>query len=109
MTTQHTPGPWIVDATPAHAPCCFTIRHNSAICGAWVPLATIHTTIGDTMANARLIASAPELLEALESLLRERYALELPEQFDAGGNWTSNSPASVAARAAIVKAKGGVE
>lgn len=58
-------------------------------------------------ANARLLAAAPELLEALEALLSERYALEEPEQFDANGNWTSDSPASVRARQAIAKAKGG--
>lgn len=49
-----------------------------------------------------------ELLEALRDLLAERYALEEPAQFDASGNWTSDSPASVKARAAIALAQGKV-
>jgi hypothetical protein len=57
-------------------------------------------------ANAALISAAPDLLAALEELLVERYALEEPEEFDENGRWTSSSPASVKARAAIAKAKG---
>ena len=60
----------------------------------------------ETRKNADLISAAPELLEALRDLLAERYALEEPEQFDASGNWTSDSPASVKARLAIAKATG---
>jgi len=59
-------------------------------------------------ASARLIASAPDLLEALTELLQERYVDgdESDQEFDAQGNWICNSPASVKARAAISKAKG---
>ena len=100
----HTPGPWsmaeedhIRAPYPNHAPgisiarmTCFGAHH-------------VHLA---KEANARLISAAPDLLAALEDLLSERYALEEPEEFDAAGNWTSNSPASVKARAAIAKAKG---
>ena len=57
-----------------------------------------------SFADARLIAAAPDLLSALKDLLQERYVDF--EEFDAQGNWTCNSPASISARAAIAKARG---
>ena len=64
MTTQHTPGPWAV--SPDH------IFRNQA------DIFEIHwSTIGECIAecvhgeaNARLIAAAPELLEALQHIRR---------------------------------------
>jgi hypothetical protein len=63
MTTKHTSGPWrigrqddevvIVDATSGPAICDVYGDHN-----------------GERDANARLIVAAPDLLEALEQLLR---------------------------------------
>ena len=55
-------------------------------------------------------ASHADLLAALGALLAERYACgdaDGNEEFDADGNWTCTSPASVMARAALVRAKGG--
>ena len=49
-TSKHTPGPWIIENNDI-------LGHISAI----VHVATIHNDIDG---NARLIASAPELLEA---------------------------------------------
>ena len=53
-------------------------------------------------------ASHADLLEALTELLQERYVDgdESDQEFDAQGNWTCNSPASIKARAALEKAKG---
>ena len=53
-------------------------------------------------------ASHADLLSALEDLLQERYVDgdESDQEFDAQGNWTCNSPASIKARAALAKAKG---
>lgn len=93
MNSSHTPGPWSYYLNP------LTGKSAIAPSGDWPPLAKVNTE-----SDARLIAAAPELLAALESLLSERYALEEPEQYDGDDNWTSNSPASVAARAAIAKA-----
>lgn len=106
----HTPGPWHVrgcDGNPGYAPG----RHIYAPTEGNTGCVAVVT---GSLANAHLIAAAPDLLAALEALLSERYACESiildaegkPEEFDANGNWTCNSPASVAARAAIAKARG---
>ena len=92
MSTKHTPGPW-------------EAVYNDHY---WdIKLEGSYERIGDTCtsqflssgdneeANARLIAAAPELLEALGTL--ERLA---------GTGMTQDEPARVAARAAIRKALG---
>jgi hypothetical protein len=53
MSTQHTPGPWSTDGTKS-----FYVLHN----GDFVANAS-------TAANARLIAAAPQMLEALRAAL----------------------------------------
>ena len=66
------------------------------------PVATVYHFDGELAANARLIASAPELLEALESIMEwtdipaEQTPIERRELLIRN-----------AARAAIAKAKGG--
>lgn len=87
----HTPGPWVLD--------CENLPHG--------PKPTLITYVGvpiakaiDNYANARLIAAAPELLEALEEAF-----MALGR---AGGNMIT-SPIRAEwekARAAIAKAKG---
>lgn len=116
---HHTPGPWCVAGDPhpkaAHPEARkFAFFANRFIAtGPELDDEGSHAVVCSMMdgpeqvANAALISAAPELLEALRELLAERYALEEPEQFDAAGNWTSDSPASVKARAAITKATGG--
>ena len=75
--SKHTPGPWIVTG-PHDVP--------------WVSTCDHRTILPQTMADARLIAAAPDLLEALKD------AVEIIEGtgLDAGVQ-----------RAAIVKATGG--
>lgn len=108
MITNHTPGPWKV--------------HNPSV-------DSLAVSIGSTgrndfewptnytprdLANARLIAAAPELLESLEALLKnaENKAvyismLENTERFDSEGNAIAEySHEMDKARAAIAKAKG---
>ena len=79
MKTQHTPGPWTVDNQYIHGP--DGIRFL-AVAGD-----------GAGQANARLIASAPDLYAALENIIehRERMGLGSDHVYDA-------------ARAAIAKA-----
>lgn len=56
--TKHTPGPWYVESTKTTH---FVLNENEVvICHTEDPM-----ILGDATANARLIAAAPELLEAL--------------------------------------------
>lgn len=64
--TKHTPGPWIVDATPSHAPCRFIVRAKGEKCDTWVPLADCCGSSKE--ANAHLIAAAPNQHEALKTI-----------------------------------------
>lgn len=102
--TEHTPGPWEPTFNPK--------RDNTEVCSimdmggdpdtgyvADVYRNYVGSKIPESeyQANARLIAAAPELLEALEAMLDERGALcREPE-----------NEAETIALAAIAKAKGG--
>ena len=88
MSAAHTPGPWVVN--PIQLDQVVTANATRVIARA--------TLLGDaavTIANARLMASAPELLEMLIELL------------DAMGN--CDSEIENAARAAIAKATGAAQ
>ncbi len=87
MSTLHTPGPWRdVDGR--------IFSDGYLISGA--PIATVHKrkASGQYEANARLIAAAPELLEALRGLV-SIYSTD------------STEAEVIDARAAIAKAEGG--
>ena len=94
METKHTPGPWILHPT-AHHPAVRSIGTPDTgprrIC-------TVGTMNGNPVdkANARLIAAAPELLEALQNII---------ESVDKG-NAAILCPLAAAARSAIAKATG---
>lgn len=64
MKTKYTPGPWVATGTTVSEQASYgTGNRVVAECG--------QSTNGETdLANARLIAAAPELLEALRSLHR---------------------------------------
>ena len=79
---KHTPGPWFVDA------------HNNVLAeGCLVAFPSVAAGLEKQEANARLIAAAPDLLEAIEGLLNA-----LPS--------ATAHPAIKSARNAITKAKG---
>jgi hypothetical protein len=80
---RHTPGPWRTDR-PYDAPSIYVIAGEGAT------LTRVASVRDAHKANARLIAAAPELLEALQGLV-----LALP------AGWSMQ-----AARAAIAKATG---
>lgn len=89
MKTQHTPGPWFVSMDGR------TITSGGNGTNIAIPCVLQHGMKGDKDANARLIASAPQLLETLEALVEAYSDTIIPEcQFIAN------------ARAAIAKAKG---
>jgi hypothetical protein len=89
MSVMHTPGPWQTDRNNVHHHCL-----NNDWVEVWSPEA--FGASEETMeANARLIAAAPELLEALQTLMGPIDGLQ------------ANLDAAAKARAAIAKATGG--
>lgn len=89
--TKHTPGPWT--ATGHDGGMCVVVESKWGSVAKALP---VGCEVQEA-ANARLIAAAPELLEALE---------EIAEQLELEG--PSCSDILAAARAAIAKARGGV-
>ena len=117
MTTQHTPGPWAVDDTGYRAPgnglCVMAWPECVAVVGANNP----HLPQD---ANARLIAAAPDLLEALKAM-EDRFGCRSSRQEDQPKTYGCHHMAETctqceglvtgwkavqAARAAINKARG---
>ena len=105
MSTQHTPGPWEIDpfgkihskGSPAEI--------SGVKCFPLVATVACYTTMRpEEVANARLIAAAPELLEALVRIVSEAGT-------DAGLDDEPGTINTIArnARAAIAKAKGANE
>ena len=102
---SHTPGPWFAYQNTIDAWGVETRRDrdDESWTSTGLGAAIVHgigddterRTRGNEEANARLIAAAPELLEALEKL-HERYVMAI-------GN---EGPEALAARAAIAKARG---
>jgi len=92
MTTEHTPGPWetskIGNDYDQYAVYAIDKDINEPIC---------NTVYG--RANAQLVATAPELLEALKRLLVE-YHQHIPDECEC----PKVRKAAAAARAAIAKA-----
>lgn len=86
MLIKHTPGPWKLRETPND--CDFTHEIDGIAC--------IYAGNGLATANAKLIAAAPELLEALQAVIAD---IDIPE---CGGNIEFNIVQQV--RAAIKKA-----
>lgn len=102
MSDKFTPGPWHWSANPhggarVEAP---GIGIADVLSRAGVP----HPVQGHCIANARLIAAAPDLLEACEAAQKELNAIA--GYSGAAGNWPLQD-ALEAVRAAIAKARGG--
>ena len=93
MSAAHTPGPWTILPNTPH----FVRAMHPA--EGMQPVATVYHFDGELAANARLIASAPELLEALEAVLPDL------EHYVAT-HGPGPDKRLVAARAAIAKARG---
>jgi hypothetical protein len=81
MSTQHTPGPWTINKV-----CPWTINHllydepldnKNVVC-------RMPDRNPETEANAQLIAAAPELLSALETLMQR--AVKDAEHYAPDGN-----------------------
>ena len=64
---KHTPGPWAETYLPQHRMRIFAAGGQTTICD----VALWTADYDEQQANARLIAAAPDLLEALKALLPE--------------------------------------
>ena len=80
MSTKHTPGPWTIGRSADNTPAvCVPCPNSSGFVVAHINrLPKLGLVKGDVDANARLIAAAPEMLEALLHVQRilEGSALE---------------------------------
>jgi len=102
MNTNHTPAPWKIDGGSNKKGDLFIWRDGQYIGGH--AIATIHNEIQEgAKANARLIASSPDLLAALEEIAKGEGAFSL-DPLTHAGNTIENMKAI--ARAAIENAKG---
>ena len=106
---SHTPGPWQTDQAEHDAPYQDIRIHagKGSICCVWIDDAPLHDYNAEQRANARLIAAAPDLLEALRVFV----SCSLPvstEIDDRGHRWTEAylDQALPIARAAIARAEG---
>jgi hypothetical protein len=102
MTTQHTAAPW--ETLEIHDGIAIKDSRNVTIayCGYATEADDIELDKGETEANARLIAAAPDMLEALEDaeeIISSLMAIHEEDETDV--------PSIVTIRAAIAKAKGG--
>lgn len=93
METKHTPGPWDVDEC-RYGFAVYARKSGDAV----VKTEDVEGRYGaiDNEADARLIAAAPELLEALTEIVAAAD----------GDGWKQLDPSFAAARAAIAKARG---
>lgn len=106
MTTKHTPGPWHLSA----AKDCIWHQDHGRIC-----TPPNHAQVWNWEPNARLIAAAPELLEALEKRAQADAAYAQLAMSDVDPDTherllqqieDAEDAAKDAARAAIAKARG---
>ena len=106
MKTQHTPGPWKLSNVP-------TIENGMTSYHVFAPVSSgyviartgqssVEGTLAEAQENARLLAAAPDLLEALQNARNVLAGLATGDLKEI----TPDSPALRAARAAIAKATG---
>ena len=72
MSTKHTPGPWATDEADHDEPyqdIKIKAGKHRTVCTVWIDDAPVRDFNAEQDANARLIAAAPELLEALKELM----------------------------------------
>ena len=111
MSLQHTPGPWIISADPMHFYSLTTVIGGKESHQKNGPPQQMIVQVGgfaewqEAEANARLIAAAPDLLEAAQ-----RFVEVMDESFDhpdTASEIDKLNKVADAARAAIAKAAGG--
>jgi hypothetical protein len=104
--TKHTPGPWRV--SEGMTPDTLLVRDDehgiAQVWAAYKPDGPLE--VGTKEANARLIAAAPELLEALRYLLNTDNVATVHAKWGEGCNREEVDAMLKQARAAIAKAEG---
>lgn len=116
MSAKHTPGPWEWVGTDSlwggerKTEEILKAADDGKPYGMHSPRIEHHFDAEQAKANARLIAAAPELLEALKSLIREHDAVFAGREDGAQDSYYNAHPgraiAYQKARAAIAKAEG---
>ena len=101
MTTKHLPGPWMILGTPVSPipPEMFPVLIGVENEEGGLPIMAVHNVNGD-YGDARLIAAAPDLLEALQVMVRDYSAAH------ASCGDLEMSPALFQAQRAIARATG---
>lgn len=103
MSAKHTPGPWFTDEKHYSDKHRYVMSEHAPFLGT---VAVVALGFAEAEANARLIATAPDLLEALTKLV---------EDLEMRSNWKRGSENGVVdcgnsvylkARSAIAKARG---
>ena len=99
--SKHTPGPWLIEAQNCHSGDIATVHNTDE---KWVTIYAPHwmetgMDEKEQSANARLIAAAPDLLEALKKI-------SAIENKMYGADWEEIEEARDIADAAIAKATG---
>jgi len=104
--SKHTPGPWWLGRDPSHFGSLTSITGGSDSTGGIRSVAEVGgLDIDEAEANARLIAAAPDMLEALHDVLR--YCVTPSGLPDKNKGRTPEQDAAMAkAKAAIAKAEG---
>ena len=113
---EYTPGPWALlrqrdygefDKRLVSSNCTEDGEKRPGVNGKNGGIMIAHTLGPDADANAHLIASAPELYEALRTIIDwADFALKNPREFDSHGVRNLDGPAFDTARAALAKAEG---
>ncbi len=105
MSGQHTPGPWVADATDPSDVVVWASpdpkQNDELIANVGQRIQRVQVAFDCDAANARLIAAAPDLLEALESLI----AIDEDTLADGATLQDRVDVAWASAKAAIAKAR----
>jgi len=96
---SHTPGPWSYEkGTGLIYPSNSTVKHVAHVFGLVPDIGNANKNYDEWEANARLIAAAPDLLEAAKAVIRA-FGFAPPEDVDLPTEWDDLS-------AAVAKAEG---
>lgn len=106
---KHTPGPWRFYTEPQPNGCPIVGNDKGLMVAMLAHSINYPEQFGEAMANAQLIAAAPELLEALQEL--NNYVTQEQMATDGAVVYSTTQVNRIAfiARAAIAKAKGEVK